>query len=75
MAHQNGAQVSEPQYLTLPSDKILVSRQALQEMLCLLSLTTPIVGKPKPPERHWSGIKTMKLARVRKLLKRVLSDD
>jgi hypothetical protein len=73
MPHPNGAQASAPQELILPDDKIIVSRSTLREVLQLLSLTTPIVGPPRPPSRHWSAIKTLKLFRAKKLLRRALA--
>ncbi len=62
------------QNFTLPDGKIVVSRTLLREILQLLSLTTPLVGSPRPPERHWSAIKSMRLFRARKLLRRAIAD-
>ncbi|MEG4092113.1 MULTISPECIES: hypothetical protein [unclassified Microcoleus] len=73
MTQLNGAQTSTPQDLTLPRGKILISRQTLRELLSLLSLTTPIVGHPQPPDRHWNAIKSVRLARARKILRRTLA--
>jgi hypothetical protein len=69
------AQSDAPQNFTLPDGKIVVSRQLLQEILSLISMTTPLVGAPRPPERHWSAIKSMKLFRAKKLLRRALADE
>jgi hypothetical protein len=69
------AQTSAPQNFTLPDGKIVVSRALLREILQLLSMTTPLVGAPRPPERHWSAIKSMRLFRAKKLLRRAIADD
>jgi hypothetical protein len=75
MPQSNGAQSSASQNFTLPDGKIIVSRQLLREILSLLANTTPLVGAPRPPERHWSAIKSMKLYRAKKLLRRALTDE
>jgi hypothetical protein len=76
MPQSNDAHLTASQNVTSLSDgKIVVSRQLLREILQLLSLTTPLVGAPRPPERHWSAIKSMKLFRAKKLLRRALTED
>lgn len=74
MSQIQEAQSSASQNFTLPDGKIIVSRQLLREILSLLSLTTPLVGAPRPPERHWSAIKSMRLFRAKKLLRRAIAD-
>jgi hypothetical protein len=69
------AQTPAPQNFTLPDGKVVVSRAVLREILSLLANTTPLVGAPRPPERHWSAIKSMKLFRAKKLLRRALADE
>jgi hypothetical protein len=73
MTQLNDVASDLPQDLTLPRGKILISRQTLREILSLLNLTTPIVGHPHPPDRQWNAIKTVRLARARKILRRVLA--
>jgi hypothetical protein len=75
MSRIQEAQSSASQNFTLPDGKVVVSRTLLREILQLLSLTTPLVGAPRPPERHWSAIKSMKLYRAKKLLRRALTDE
>jgi hypothetical protein len=76
MPQSHDAHLTASQNVTsLPDGKIVVSRQLLREVLQLLSMTTPLVGSPRPPERHWSAIKTMKLFRAKKLLRRALADE
>jgi hypothetical protein len=75
MSQKRRAQSCAPQIFTLPDGKIVVSRALLREILQLLSMTTPLVGAPRPPERHWSAIKTMRLFRAKKLLRRAIADD
>jgi hypothetical protein len=67
-------QTSASQNFTLPDGKIIVSRTLLREVLQLLSLTTPLFSSPKPPERQWSAIKSMRLFRAKKLLRRAIAD-
>jgi len=74
MSQIQKTQTSASQNFTLPDGKIIVSRQLLREILSLLSLTTPLVGAPRPPERHWSAIKSMRLLRAKKLLRRAIAD-
>jgi hypothetical protein len=69
------AQSTAPQNVTLPNGRVIVSRELLREILQLLSMTTPLVGAPRPPERHWSAIKSMKLYRAKKLIRRALADE
>lgn len=75
MPQTQKAQSDAPQNFTLPNGKIVVSRALLREILQLLSMTTPLVGAPRPPERHWSAIKSMRLFRAKKLLRRAIADD
>jgi hypothetical protein len=76
MPQNNDARLTASQNVTslLSDGKIVVSRQLLQEILSLLSLTTPLVGAPRPPERHWSAIKSMRLFRAKKLLRRAIAE-
>jgi hypothetical protein len=76
MSQNNSARLTASQNVTsLPDGKIIVSRQQLREILSLLSLATPLFSSPKPPERQWSAVKTMKLVRAKKLLRRALADE
>jgi hypothetical protein len=75
MPQKETAQALAPQNFTLPDGKIVVSRALLCEILQLLSMTTPLVGAPRPPERHWSAIRSMKLFRAKKLLRRAIADE
>jgi hypothetical protein len=74
MSQIQETQLDASQNFTLPDGKIVISRAQLCEILQLLSMTTPLVGAPRPPERHWSAIKSMKLYRAKKLLRRALAD-
>lgn len=73
MPQSNNHLDGRSQDLILPPGKILVSRASLNEMLKLLALTTPVVGSPQPPDRHWNAIKTVRLRRCQKMLRRALA--
>jgi hypothetical protein len=74
MQHQNGCPTGRSQEFTLPDSQVVVSRASLREVLSLLSFATPMLTTPAAPERHWSALKTMKLVRAKKLLRRALND-
>lgn len=74
MPQTQKTQSTASQNVILPKGKIIVSRALLREILSLLLNTTPLVGAPKPPERHWSAIKSMRLYRAKKLLRRAIAD-
>jgi hypothetical protein len=74
MPQSQQAQTSASQNFTLPDGKIVVSRQLLREILSLLANTTPLVGSPRPPEYYWSAIRSVKLFRAKKLLKRAIAE-
>ena len=74
MPQNRGAHFGASQNFTLPDEKIVVSRAVLREILQLLSMTTPLVGAPRPPERHWSAIRSMRLFRAKKLIRRALAE-
>jgi len=61
--------------ILLSDDKIIISRALLREILGLLLFTTPLMdGGTRAPERHWSAIKSMRLDRAKKLIRRALAD-
>lgn len=74
MPRTRTAQANASQKFTLPDGKIIVSRALLQEILGCLLFTTPIIGGKRPPERHWSMIKSMRLFHAKKLLRQMLSE-
>ncbi|MEG4294687.1 hypothetical protein Q5692_37230 [Microcoleus sp. C2C3] len=75
MPQSQRAQTSASQNVILLSDdKIIISHALLREVLGCLLLTTPIVGQPRPPEHHWSAIKSMRLYRAKKLIRQALLD-
>ncbi|MEG5136023.1 MULTISPECIES: hypothetical protein [unclassified Microcoleus] len=73
MSHSADTLDGRSQLFTLTDGKIVVSRSDLQQVLSLLSLTTPLVSAPRPPERHWSAIKSYRLYNAKRLLRRAIA--
>jgi hypothetical protein len=74
MSQSKKAQTSASQNVILPDGKILISRALLCEVLGLLIFTIPLMGTSRPPERHWSAIKSIRLYRAKKLIRQALAD-
>jgi hypothetical protein len=74
MSQTQKTPTSASQNFTLPDGKILISRALLCEVLGLLVFTVPLMGASRPPERHWSAIKSVRLYRAKKLIRQALSE-